>query len=291
MIWNDRDLYTVERFGSSSPQLFIELPHGCIHIEEYERFTQNISELPENLVDFFLVNTDIGTPELGFEIARLIQEKVGVVVLRSRIPRTLIDCNRILSLNEEAYKEGKVTPGIPSYVPLDHHQWLKEIHQRYTEKSKELFEEVCAQGGYAMMLHSYAPRSVGIDSIDHQIVEKLHWAYQDKIYKTWPLRPQIDFIAKTQDNQWLGAKERILSIKQRMEADGLEVGISSTYPMHPATTAYMHTEKYPNQTLCIEIRRDLLMKKFRPFTQLDADPQQIQRFARLIGLDFFERNE
>ena len=141
------------------------------------------------------------------------------------------------------------------------------------------------------MLHSYAPRSVGIDTIDHQIVKNLHWAYQEEVYKNWPLRPQIDFIAKTKDDQWLGAKEKILSIKQRMESDGLEVGISATYPMHPATTAYMHSEKYPNQTLCIEIRRDLLMKDFRPFMQLEAHQHQIQRFARLIGLDFLERNE
>lgn len=291
MKWNDQNLYTIERFGSSAPKLFIELPHGCVHCEEYERFAQYIPSLPDNLIDFFLVNTDVGTPDLGTAIAKYVQDTCGVVVLRSRIPRTLIDCNRILSLNEDEYKEGKVTAGIPSYIPTEHHHWLKNIHHRYTIKAQELFEAVCGQGGIGIMLHSYAPRSVGINSVDHQIVEKLHWAYQEEVYKDWPIRPQVDFIAKTKDNEWFGAAEKILSIKERMEKDGLEVGISSTYPMHPATTAYMHTKKYPNQTLCIEIRRDLLMKDFRPFKRLQVDQVQIDRFAGLIGLDFLERNE
>ena len=146
---NEQDLYSIERFGSSPPQLLIELPHGCVFTDEYEELAKQIPNLPADLIDFFLVNTDVGTPELGREIAKFVQEKIGVVILRSRIPRTLIDCNRILSLNEDEYKEGKVTPGIPSYIPPKHHWWLKDYHQRYTKKAKQLFEEVCGQGGTA----------------------------------------------------------------------------------------------------------------------------------------------
>ena len=43
--------------------------------------------------------------------------------------------------------------------------------------------------------------------------------------------------------------------------------------------------------MCIEIRRDLLMENFRPFVKLKVDKTQINRFARLIGLDFLKRNE
>ena len=291
MKWQNEDIYAIERYGSSPPKLLIELPHGCVHTEEYNTFAQHISELPSNLIDFFLVNTDVGTPELAQGIAKFLEKELGVIVLRSRIPRTLIDCNRVLSLSESEYKSGKVTPGIPSYIPLQHHPWLTEIHQRYTQKAAALYQEVCSAGGTAIMLHSYSPRSVGIENVDDQIVKNLHWAYQPDVYHRWPLRPEVDFIAKKQNGEWCGAKDKILSIKKRMEKKSIKVGISTTYPMHPATTAYTHAQNHPQQTMCIEIRRDLLMKNFRPFAVLEADNIQIHQFSQYIGLDFLHTNE
>ena len=46
--------------------------------------------LPADLIDFFHVNTDVGSPELGEAIVELLQH-LGVVVLRRLIPRTPLD--------------------------------------------------------------------------------------------------------------------------------------------------------------------------------------------------------
>ena len=286
VFWKDEDLFEIEQYGTLPPKLFIELPHGAVHREEYTRFADKIPNLPQDLIEFFFVNTDIGTPELGRAIANVLQDSMGIIILRSKIPRTFIDCNRMLSLSEEEYRAGKVTPAIPSYVAASEQTWLIECHKRYSEKAMELYDQVCGAGGFALMLHSYAPKSVGIDIIEADIVERLHWAYEPEIYKTWPVRPEIDIIAKTKDNVFLCNQERMFQIKHLFEKEGFHVGISETYPMHPATTAYLYAQKYPSQTLCIEVRRDILMQEFIPFRELICNSTNIDLLAHCIRLDF-----
>jgi hypothetical protein len=287
----DTEIFVVERYGKRPPSLFIELPHGAVHVDEFQHFANLIPSLPKNLVDFFLVNTDVGTPELAQAIAENLKEEIGVVILRSKIPRTLVDCNRVLSLSEDEYRAGKVTPGIPCYVPNEHHRWLIDIHHRYTEQATSLYKEICANGGFGIMLHSYAPKSVGISQVGHDIVEKLHWAYREDMYKTWPTRPEIDIIGRTKEGDWLCNEGRALSLQNAFEKRGFQVELSKTYPMHPSTTAFRHASSYPDQTLCLEIRRDILMKEFIPFRVLEVDQVMISNIAECIGMDFLETNE
>src|SRR6266545_4002525 len=84
--------------GSDAPDLVIEIPHGATRTEDFARLAARLaSPLPRDLVDFFHVNTDAGAPELGLAIAeRLVAAEPArtVWLLRCRIPRTFIDCNR-----------------------------------------------------------------------------------------------------------------------------------------------------------------------------------------------------
>ena len=130
-----------------------------------------------------------------------------------------------------------------------------------------------------------------IASVGHDIVEKLHWAYSEEMYKTWPSRPEIDIIGKTKEEDWLCNEKRARSIKQSFKKRNFEVELSKTYPMHPSTTAFRHASKYPNQTLCLEIRRDILMRRFIPFQVLNANHEIISNIAECIGMDFLETNE
>ncbi len=65
-------------------------------------------------------------------------------------------------------------------------------HQRYHQVVGALYREVCrTAGGLALQLHAYSPRSVGIERVDHGIVQALHAAYQPEAYATWPERSPI----------------------------------------------------------------------------------------------------
>src|SRR5687768_8949782 len=82
----------------AAPDLVIEIPHGATRTADYTACAAELtSPLPADLVDFFHVNTDAGAPELGRAIAQRVvadEPTRTVVVLRCRIPRTFIDCNR-----------------------------------------------------------------------------------------------------------------------------------------------------------------------------------------------------
>ncbi|MBA3502846.1 MAG: hypothetical protein H0T65_20960, partial [Deltaproteobacteria bacterium] len=77
--------------------LVIEIPHGATRTEDFTSLAARLtSPLPDNLVDFFHVNTDAGAPELAIATARRFVEAEptrAVAILRCRIPRTFIDCN------------------------------------------------------------------------------------------------------------------------------------------------------------------------------------------------------
>jgi hypothetical protein len=44
--------------------------------------------------------------------------------------------------------------------------------------------------------------------------------------------------------------------------------------------AYQSARRWPGQTLCLELRRDLLMKSWAPFSPMEADPAQVERLAQ-----------
>ena len=118
------------------PSLLIELPHGATNTAHFQRYRDFLlGSFPDQLEDFFHVNTDIGTPECAAEIAAAyvkIFPSRRVRIIRCHIPRTFIDCNRVIDAQPDAFQQGKVTPGIPSYVTNQQdQQWLQEQYYKY----------------------------------------------------------------------------------------------------------------------------------------------------------------
>ncbi len=277
--------------GPKAPQgparLLIELPHGATETTHY---THTLSQLkgpfPEGLADFFHVNTDIGTPELAQALAKALIQRdpsFSVLIVRALIPRTFIDVNRMLGQSKEAYKAGGVTPGVPPYVrdPADLHH-LEQLYWAYQEVAMAAFSEVCGGGGQALMLHSYAPRSVDVE-VDDQIVQSLRAAYQPDRVPHWPLRPEVDLIGRAPDGSLFADAARTERLRMAFEKIGLLMQVSATYPLHPSTMAYHHAVRYPGQTLCLEIRRDLLADPFDPFVQMNIGGEKVARLAEALA--------
>ena len=258
--------------------LLIELPHGATRLRDFDSIRSRLhGPLPERLEDFFFVNTDVGS----FECARWIAERVGsrTMIVRSIIPRTLIDCNRIVDSSEAG-----MTPGLASYITVDRDRdWLTGLHDAYLEVAAAAYREVCDPGGLALTLHTYAPRSVGIDTIDADIVERLHRAYQPGVFETWPLRPDVDIICEDVDSRFLASRDLVQDLKRRYAAAGHEAKENGTYRLHPATLGYRFATRYPEQVLCVELNRALLADPFSPFEEMRISDEAVGRMSAPIA--------
>ncbi len=266
------------------PSLLIEIPHGATKSMHFKRYQQALQgDFPSDLIDFFHVNTDVGAPECAEEIAVSYTcrfPKRRVQIIRCHVPRTFIDCNRVIDGDPAAFKEGKVTPGIPSYVRDTVDQaFLREQYQRYHQIVEPVFKRVCSAGGYALFLHTYAPKSVGISTVDDDIVKQLHWAYSPDVYSDWPLRPEIDVICRDLEGKLLTNPAWLDTFKEILSSCGYKVADGQSYPLHPVTMAHQYWQRFPNQILCLEIRRDLLVEEFSPFHEMQVDPNKIKVIA------------
>ena len=132
--------------------VLIEIPHGATrshHFRQYQQLLQG--DFPKDLIDFFHVNTDIAAPECAEEIAFAYTDRFPdrrVTIVRCHIPRTFIDCNRVIDAQQSAFQEGKVTPGIPSYVKEEiDQQFLRRQYQEYHKIVRRELEMVCSNGG------------------------------------------------------------------------------------------------------------------------------------------------
>ena len=52
-----------------------------------------------------------------------------------------------------------------------------------------------------------------------------------------------------------------------------------TYRLHPATTGYLHSARFPGQVVCLEIRRDQLADPFTPFAAMRISHAKAVRMA------------
>lgn len=264
--------------------LVIEIPHGATQTRDYDDLASKLtSPLPESLVDFFHVNTDAGAPELGSAIARLLvaaDPRRSACVLRCRIPRTFIDCNRRIDASPEDFKAGKVSPGLMPWITTpEDRALLRGLQAGYVEAVGAAVERL-APGGALLMLHTYAPRTVDVE-VDANIVTNLHAAYQPDKEPTWPLRPELDVIGKTIEGESLAPAAVVEALKA--EVAPMAVGDSATYPMHPSTQAYHLVTAHPGRALCLEVRRDLLADPFEPFAQMRIAPEKVARLATPIA--------
>lgn len=266
------------------PALLIEIPHGATRTADYVGLRLRLAgPLPHQLEHFFYVNTDIGAPECAEHIADLLAAAGhGVLVLRCCVPRTFIDCNRVVAGVPGAMIDG-MTPARASYIrePLDA-ALLEDLHRRYHQLVDRAYARVCGRGGLGLQLHSYAPRSIGVDKVDDDIVSALHAAYEPALYATWPERPAVDLICAGPEGM-LADPDLIADLRARYAAIGVTAEENATYRLHPATMGYHYARSYPAQVLCVELNRGLLADPFVPFGESPISPASVTRLSRPIA--------
>jgi hypothetical protein len=277
---------TVAR-GSSRKWLLIEVPHGATRKSDYDAvFAQMKGALPAQLEHFFFVNTDVGAPEGAAWLAKTLSAQgINVVMARCLIPRTFIDTNRVVApSNGGAVKDG-MTPGVAAYVTDARDiAWLTEQHGRYHAVVNALYQEICRKAdGLALQLHSYSPRSVGIEKVDEKIVEALHAAYVPEVYATWPERPAVDLICETQDGSFKAAPKLHDQLVSAYAADGIEAKKNGTYHQHPVTMGYQYAFEYPQQVLCVELNRGLVCEPFVPFGVSPISEEKVAKMTAPIA--------
>ena len=266
--------------------LLIEIPHGATRTEDFASLAAQLtSPLPDALVDFFHVNTDAGAPELGSATARHLvagAPERSVAIVRCRIPRTVIDCNRRVDADPADFKAGKVTPGLMPWITTeDDRALLRELHQAYVA-AVTAADAALAADGAVLLLHSYAPRTVDVE-VDDRIVASLRAAYQPETEPTWPLRPELDIIGRALDGTDHAPAAVVDALRAELTAIDLAAADSSTYPLHPSTLAWDHVVRRPGRTLCLEVRRDLLANPFTPFAEMHISPTLVDRLAGPIA--------
>ncbi len=271
--------------ATTAPSWLFEVPHGATETADFNELAARlVSPLPDGLVDFFHVNTDVGAFELGLATAeRLVAAAPDrcVIIIRSRIPRTFIDCNRRIDAPPEAFREGSVTPGLMPWITAAEDRAL--LLARYDQYLATVRSE-CGRAPDAavLLLHSYAPRSVGVE-VDGDIVASLRRAYAPEIEATWPLRPELDVIARDADGRSYAPPDAVEALRTGVSAFGWTVGDSLTYPLHPSTLAWDHVMARPGRTMCVEVRRDLLADPFDPFVRMHISAAKVDRLAQPLA--------
>ncbi|GMU64826.1 MAG: hypothetical protein AMXMBFR36_11000 [Acidobacteriota bacterium] len=269
------------RAGGPAPaEVLIEVPHGATERADFATLASRLAgPLPGRLEAFFHVNTDEGAPELAKEVAhRLGASGRRVLVVRCRIPRTLIDVNREL----EGDAAG-MTAGLPPYVrDAADRDLLIDLHRRYTVAAETAYAEVCGAGGFALALHTYAPRSVGVE-IGDDVVGDLRRAYRPAAYRAWPERPPVDLITATPDGERLAPEGLVATLGDELARIGVPTAENSSYRLHPSTMGHRHARRWPGRVLCLEVRRDLLGAPWRPFVESRIGPRKIGRIAVAIS--------
>jgi hypothetical protein len=273
------------------PSVLIEVPHGACRRAHFETLRARLrGPLPEDLEAYFHVNTDVGAFEAGLAIAQglLARSRArSVLVIRCLLPRTFVDTNRIVSApGGDGLRAGGMTSSIPDYVENpDDRALLTELHEQYAGLVDAAAATIMGAGGIGLMPHSYAPRTVGIDRIGPDIGARLRevWAQPER----WPLRPEVDLITRTPDGRDLSLPGLALALREAWADRGVLAEEGGTYTLHPATRAAALAELWPGRVLCFELRRDLLVRRWTPFMEMEADPEKVAELVAPIvdGVD------
>lgn len=262
--------------------LLVEVPHGATSTADFTGYAAQLtSPLPDRLIEFFHVNTDTGAPELGAAIARHFVAEAPTrtaAIVRCRIPRTFIDCNRRIDAPPADFKAAKVTPGLmPWITSVEDRVLLREAYDAYVDAVRTATLRLATDGAM-LLLHTYAPRSVDVE-VGPDIVTDLHAAYLPDVEPRWPLRPALDVIGRDLEGRNHAPIAVVDALAARMGLLGLEVAQSVTYPMHPSTLAWDHALARPGRVLCLEVRRDLVVTAFDPFVEKRIDTTKLERLA------------
>jgi len=271
-----------EASAAAALDLVIEVPHGATTTADFTALAAQLtSPLPADLIAFFHANTDAGAPELARATARrLVADRpaLSVAVVRCRIPRTFIDCNRRIDAAPAEFRAGKVTPGVmPWITTAEDRALLRGAHERYVAAVGSAAAAL-GPGGAMLLLHSYAPRSVDVE-VDLDIVASLRRAYQPDREPSWPLRPELDVIGRALDGTSHAPAAVVDALRAELAGLGIAVADSATYPLHPSTLAWDHVTAHPGRALCLEVRRDLLAERFEPFVEQRIGEARVERLA------------
>ncbi len=272
--------------SEGDPDLLIEVPHGATAREDFEELAGRMEgPLPDGLIDFFFVNTDVGAFELGEAAARRLVEAAPtrcVALVRSRVPRTFVDCNRQIELDASAFQAGRVTPGLMPWVQRAADQAL--VRGRYAAYMQTANEALASlrPGGAVLLLHTYAPREVGVE-VGPDIVERLRWAYQADVVERWPLRPELDVICRDQEGRDWSPAAPLEVLEEGVRPWGWRLGRGATYPLHPSTVGWSRVVERPGRALCLEVRRDLLAAPFAPFEAMRIGEAKVAALAEVLA--------
>jgi hypothetical protein len=268
--------------AGAAPDLLVEVPHGATRTDDFTSLERLLrSSLPPSLVDFFHVNTDAGAFELAEATARRFvasEPARTVAILRCRIPRTFIDCNRQVDASPEDFKAGKVTPGLMPWITAPEDRVLLRARYDAYVAAVRAASDTLAPDGAMLLLHTYAPRTVDVE-VDLHIVESLHRAYLPNVEPGWPLRPEVDVIGRGPDGAALAPAGVVEALRRELAALDIAVADSATYPLHPSTMAWEHVARRPGRALCVEVRRDLLADPFDPFVEMRIGAEKVARLA------------
>jgi hypothetical protein len=136
-----------------------------------------------------------------------------------------------------------------------------------------------AARGFLFLPHTYGPVTLGIETVDETIVEKLRGAHQPERYATWPARPEVDLISRAPDGSSPVDPAVLERTAAGYRAHGLEVAENRTYPLHPSSLAHRFSFRVPGRALCLELRRDRLVPGFRWNHENAPDPAAVDRLA------------
>ena len=268
---------------NATPDLLVEVSHGADRRKHFDTLRARlVGDLPDDLHVFFHANTDQGAWDYGRRVAELAvacDPTRSALLIRCLVPRTFVDTNRLADA-EDQLASGGLSAGIPSYVRHpDDRALLLSIHRAYVELVERAYAWVCGAGGFALLPHTYSPRSMGIPGVDDNIVAALRAAYAEPQWSKWPLRPDIDLITKDQDGVGFAAEGMAEDLLAAYRALGFDAVDSMTYTLHPSTQGTRYTKRYPGQTIALEVRRDLLRKRFHLFEELEVSPSAVDRIA------------
>lgn len=275
--------------GGDRPDLLLEVAHGATRASDFDRLADALrGPFPDDLRAFFFVNTDVGAPEVALSVAEHVvrdDPRRCAAVVRCLVPRTFVDCNRLIDADAvgQASAAGQLTPGLHAWVrDPDDRALLLARHRAYQECVEDACAQVCDAGGAAVMVHSYAPRSIDVP-VDERIVEHLRTAYAPGRLELWPLRPSVDLIVDSPAGTRLASSDLVTRVAASFTDAGLDVALNGSYSLMPGTLATRLAERHPERTLCLELRRDLLVPAFTPFVELHPDPSRVGRMAALLA--------
>jgi hypothetical protein len=274
---------------STPPTLLVEVPHGADRRAHYDALRARMQgDLPADLHCFFHINTDVGAFAYGRAAARRVldlhPERTAVVV-RSLVPRTLVDCNRPAAYDGGDLQKGALTAGVPAYIEdAGDRALLLDLHAKYVDVARRAFDLVCEKNqGWAIIPHTYGPRTLGIQGVGRDIVEQLRWACAPEREATWPLRADVDLLTHDPDGRDWSPPGMADALVQGFAELGLQVKVNDAYNLHPASLGHRWSVAWPGRVLCLEVRRDHLVAAWTPFDEMLPESTKVDRVAFVLG--------